>query len=100
MKARHIKKLRKKIGKLQTYKIRETASLFGNFFGQNRFNLIMSDHNITANSPIRAIKIYMRNYRKKQKQKNRYESEEYVETTEDWGRLMVVDETGFKYFYK
>lgn len=99
MKAKQIRKLRKRIGKLQTYTIRETASLFGDFFGNNRMGLIMHDTKINASSSIRALEIYMKKYRKVHKQKNNYEREDYDETTEKWGRLMVIDSIGFKRFY-
>ena len=100
MKAKYFKKLRKQIDKIQIYSIRETASLFGDFFGYNRINLIMNDTNVSASSPLRAIKIYMRNYRKIYKRKNIYEREEYIETAENWGRIMVKDEKGFMLFFK
>lgn len=100
MKAKAIKYLRKRIGKIQTYTIRETFSLFGDFFGHNRIGHTCSDTFISATSPIRAIEIYMRNYRKEYKQINEHEYPTYVETKESWGRIMVVDESGFKRFYK
>ena len=100
MKAKHFTKIRKQIGKLQTYTIRESASLFGDFFGDNRICLIMPDQPVSTTSPLRAIKIYMRNYRKKYHKKNDYECEEYSETTENWGRLMVKNQSGFMLFFK
>lgn len=99
MKAKYFRKIRRKIGRIKTYSIRETASLFGDFFGNNRICLVMSDTEVTASSPIRALVIYMRNYRKIYKKKNEYEREEYHETTEKWGRLMVTDDKGFRYFF-
>ncbi len=100
MKARHFKKLRKQIVKIQIYTIRETASLFGDFFGHNRMCLVMSDRTVIASSPLRAIKIYMRRYRREYKKKNNYEREEYIETSEEWGMLMVKDESGFMHFFR
>jgi hypothetical protein len=99
MKARKIKRLRKRIGRLQRYSIRESASLFGDFYGYNRLRLEMSDHSVSANSPIRAIQIYMKKYRKTHGKKNNNESIEYMETTENWAALMVTDEKGFRTFY-
>jgi len=100
VKAKHIRKLRKQIGKIQVYTIRETASLFGDFFGYNRMGLMMDDIRIFTSSPLRAIHIYMRRYRNKYKRKNNYEKDTYYETTELWGRLMVKDEKGFMLFFK
>jgi hypothetical protein len=100
MKARHFKKLRIKLGSVQTYSIRETCSLFGDFFGYNRMGLVMSDTNVVASSPLRAILIYMKRYRKEYKRKNEYECREYDEVSEKWGRLMVKDESGFMTFYR
>jgi hypothetical protein len=100
MKAKYFRRLRKEIGKIQTYSIRETASLFGDFFGSNRIGLVMSDTEISASSPLRALVIYMRNYRRLNKQRNDYECEYYHETTERWGKVMVTDEKGFRHFFK
>ena len=61
--------------------------------------LIMSDHKVSSTSPIRAIKVYMKQYKRDSKQKNEYEREQYTETTEKWGKLMVVDKKGYKTFY-
>lgn len=99
MKAKRIKKLRKRIGRLECYSIRESALLFGDFYGHNRVGLIMSDHIVSASSPVRAIQIYMKCYRNKCKKKNEHESYEYKQTTENWGELMVTDEKGFRRFY-
>ena len=60
----------------------------------------MSDTDIIASSHVRAIIIYMRNCRKYFKKRNEYERENYIETTERWGKLMVTDEKGFRYFFK
>lgn len=100
MKASKIKKIRKTIGSLQKYKIRETASLFGDFFGCNRIGLVMNDTTISASTPVRAIQIYMKQYRRENNKKNNYERLEYEETTENWARLMVTDEKGFMHFFK
>ena len=99
MKAKHLKRLRKKVGSLQTFTIRETCSLFGDFFGSNRLCLVMSDSKVKAGNPIRAIEVYMKKYRNQMKKKNEYEREEYTETTQNWGHLMVTDEKGFMRFY-
>ena len=94
MKAKYFKRLRKQIIKIQTYSLKITNGLFGDFYGSNKYILI------TASSPLRAIQIYMRNYRKKYKQRSNYESDWYKETSERWATLMVKDENGYKYFYR
>ena len=99
MKAKNFRKLRKRLGALQTFTIRETFGLFGDFFGHD-YGHTMSDNLVSATSYQRAIKIYMRNYRKRYKKKNEHENEEYIETTENWGRIMVKNECGFMKFFK
>jgi hypothetical protein len=99
MKARQFRKLRKRIGKIQKYKVRPTCGLFGDFFGHNRLCLTFDDVEITASSPIRALEIYMRNYRKSHKQISKHQRDEYSETSEQWGTLMVTDEKEFRYFF-
>ena len=99
MKAGRIRRIRKRIGSLNVYTVRESASLFGDFFGFNRLGLTMSDTRVVAGSHIRAIQIYMRNYRRIWKRKNDHEKESYCETTEKWGSLMVKEEGGFIRFY-
>ena len=100
MKARRIKRLRRKIKKVQDYTIRETVGLFGDFFGNNRMCFVKSDTTISASNPKRAIKIYMKQYRKEHKMRNKHESNSYEETTHDWGHIMVMDESGFMRFYR
>ena len=85
---------------MKNYSIRETCGLFGDFFGDNRLSLILSDTKIKANSEEHAIKRYMSNYRRKYKRKNEHERESYDETTSNWGRIMVTNEKGFMSFFK
>ena len=86
------------MGSLQTFTIRETFGLFGDFFGYS-YGHTMSDHQVSATSYKRAIQIYMRNYRRDNKKKCQYEESEYTETTENWGKLMVKNQAGFMRFY-
>jgi len=100
MKARRIRRIRRMFnGTIQRYKVRESAGLFGDFTGHNRLGLIMSDMEITAGTPVRAIHIFMRRYRKLHKQVSAYERSSYSQTSESWGHIMVVDEKGFKQYY-
>lgn len=99
MKAKYFKKLRKRIGSLQTYTVRETFGLFGDFFGHD-YGHKMSDHEISTTSYLRAITIYMKQYRRNNKKKSDYEKSEYNETSEKWGRLMVKNQNGFMKFFK
>ena len=94
MKAKHFRKLRKRLDKVQVYTVKESPSLFGSFF-ECRY----PGTDVSASSPIRAIIIYMRRYRKEFKRVNNFESEYYVETSEMWGKIMVRDEKGFMRFY-
>lgn len=94
-----IKKIRKRIGNLRNYQVRETFSLFGDFFGNNMRGITMHDMEISTTSEERAILIYMRRYKRDVKQKNSYQKDHYHETTEEWARIMVTDDKGYKTFW-
>ena len=95
-----IKKIRERIKRVQTYSVRESADLFGDFHGFNRIGLIKKDVYVSASSPKRAVIIYMRRYRLHMKLKHNFERSYYNETSQMWGRIMVTDEKGFKTFWK
>lgn len=100
MKARHIKKLRKQIANFKEYKVRQTAGLFGDFFGENRFKIINPDYSVKASNHFHALTRFFRFYERKNKMKNEYYSELPKETTHRYGKFMVEDcSTGFKRFY-
>ena len=100
MKARKIRKIRARLGELQTYKVRESFLMFGDFHGNNMACVTCSDTDVSATDPIRALKIYMKRYRLKNKQRHENESSDYSETSENWGFFMVTDEKGYKRYYK
>lgn len=101
MKARHIKRLRKRIATFKTYRIRGSASLFGDFFGYNRLGLVMDNFNVTADSHEVALKRFFRKYERMFKRRHENYTEYPCETTEKWGRLMVEDvKSGFMKFYR
>ena len=43
MKAKYLRNLRKRISSFDTYLIRQSACMFGVFFGNNRLGLVMND---------------------------------------------------------
>lgn len=101
MKARHIRKLRKKIASFDVYSIRESAGLFGDFNGLNRLNLIMPDYYVTADSHELALKRFFRNYERNRKRVHDCYTDYPIETTGCWGRMMVTNKrTNFTRFYK
>ena len=101
MKARHIRKLRKKIASFDVYSIRESAGLFGDFNGLNRLNLIMNDYYVTADSYESALKRFFRNYERNHKRVHDFYTNYPIETTGRWGRMMVTNQrTKFTRFYK
>lgn len=94
MKAKHIKKLRQKIGKIQKFRILETSSLFGEFIDRK------PDYEVYTFSFYRAVQLYMNYYRNRFKQISDHQRAEYFETSEMWGRIQVTDEKGFKTYYR
>ena len=101
MKAKQIRKLRKKIASFDAYSIRESAGLFGDFNGLNRLNLIMRDYYVTADSHELALKRFFRNYERNRKRRHDCYTDSPIETTSRWGRIMVTNQrTSFTKFYK
>lgn len=99
--AKQIGKLRRKAHLMRDYKIRESASLFGDFDGSNRMCLIMNGSDIKGISPVDALLKYLKNYQLKYKRKHENHTDEPYETTIKWGKFMVKDiETGYKTFFK
>ena len=94
LKAKHIAKLRKKAKLMQVYKVRESWSLFGfDTFNSHDYT------EIKANSTYQAMQRFFISYYKIMQKKHRF-FEAKTETTYDWGRIEVVDENGFKTYYK
>ena len=101
MKAKHIKKLRKHIDTFDKFLIRESASLFGDFCGNNRLGLVMDNYYVTADSYELALKRFFIKYERMFKRRNDNYNTYLTETTERWGRIMVENQrTKFIKFYK
>ena len=101
MTARNIRKLRKRIASFDVYRIRESAGLFGDFNGNNRLCLVMDDYYVTADSHELALKRFFRNYERNRKRIHDCYTENPIETTYRWGRMMVTNKrTNFTRFYK
>ena len=100
MKARHIKKLRKRISNFKVYKIRKSAGVFGDFFGNNRLGLIMDDYYITADSYEFALERFFRYFKRAFKRRHDDDTGYLRETTCALGRIMVENtNTGYMKFY-
>jgi hypothetical protein len=101
MKTKHIKKLRKRISSFDKYLIRQSAGLFGDFFGNNRLGLIMDDYYVKADSYELALQRFFHKYERMFKRRHDNYTTQPVETTERWGRIMVENQrTKFIKFYK
>ena len=85
MKAKHIKKLRKHIDTFDKFLIRESASLFGDFCGNNRLGLVMDNYYVTADSYELALKRFFIKYERMFKRRNDNYNTYLTETTERWG---------------
>lgn len=101
MKAKHLRKLRKRISTFDTYLIRQSANGFGDFCGNNRLGLVMDDYYVTADSYELALKRFFRKYERRFKRRHDNYTTEPVETTMRWGRMLVKNQrTKFIKFYK
>ena len=95
MKARHIRKLRKQIQAFKTFRITVTTGLFGDFFFIKENKL----HEMKASSEIHAIHRYMRWYFRRYKQRNPHHKDCYIQTTEKFGEVLVINDKGYKRYY-
>lgn len=93
MRARRIKKLRNRITKFKPYAVHETSicHLFGEY--SDCAVIVMAD------SFEMAIKRFVRYDERINKERSEYH-DCYTETDRRWGKLMVIDERGYKKFYR
>lgn len=92
MKARHIRKLRKRLKEYQTYLVIPATGIFDNFDKKNAYV-------VKASGYIHAIERYMKYYWRKHKEKSKYDRDIYHEVTSSNGVLCVIDEKGYKRYY-
>ena len=91
MKARHIRKLRKRLQEYQTY-IVIPATGMGCF--DKKYSYI-----VKAGGFIHAVERYMKYYYRKNKEKSPYYSETYGEIRSSLAVICVIDEKGYKRYY-
>lgn len=99
MKARHIRRLRKVVGKYEQYLVIPSIGLFGDFLPltTTRTNC----YNFKAENPVRAIRKFQRWYFRKNKEHHKYAFDgPFSETTETWGKFKVVDMKGYARYYR
>lgn len=99
MKARHIRRLRKVVGKYEQYLVIPSKGLFGDFppVKGARTNV----YNFKAENPVRAIRKFHRWYFRKHKQHHEYAFDApFSETSETWGKFKVVDMKGYARYYR
>lgn len=95
MKARTIRKLRKKIAAFKTFIVMESQGIFGNFppFSPENFR------RVKATNQRQAIYRYMQWYYRHNKQKSDNDQALYAETTCKWGKICVIDSKGYHKYY-
>lgn len=95
MKAKHIRKLRKKLQSYKTYRVTTSTGMFGDFW-------LLDDEsfrNIKAASQVHAILRYMNWHFRHYKQRSRHHKSSYSETSHNWGEVLVIDPKGYKRYY-
>ena len=93
MKARHISKLRKRISSFKKFKVSSTLGLFGMPYGN-------WSREIQAKDAVHAVKRYLKCYIRYFKRFPPHYSNCLIETTYIWGRFRVIDEGGFRRYYR
>ena len=101
IKAKYIKKLRKKVSQFKTYKMRECFGLFGfdYDYATKKDCPYHTDSIIKGLNPEHAILRYFRYYNRKYKIRHKNYAEWMNETTYKWGRFMIEDEKGYRTFW-
>lgn len=92
MKARQIRKLRKRLQEYQTYMVIPANGYMFPFDKKRAYK-------VKACGYIHAIERYMKYYWRKHKERNRYDRNIYHEATSTYGVLCVIDEKGYKRYY-
>lgn len=92
MKARHIRKLRKRLQEYQTYCVIPATGIFYDF--DKKYAYV-----VKASGCIHAIERYMKYYWRKHKEKSIYDRNLYHEVTSSSGVLCVINEKGYKRYY-
>lgn len=92
MKARHIRKLRKRLQEYQTYIVIPSTGIIFPFNKKYGYK-------VKASGCIHAIERYMKYYWRKHKEKSRYYRDTYHEVTSSGGVLCVISEKGYKRYY-
>lgn len=95
MKARHIRKFRKRIAKFDVYDIHEAVDIFGGPY------CATTEATVTAGEPVEAMRRFFRYYRRHYKRIHNNYTSESVETVRQWGRFEVVNtRTGFHHYMR
>lgn len=95
MKAKYIKRLRKKIAAFVDYEVAETISLFGEPYRAEYFGA-----SVKSDTPLNAIKKYIRFYSRHYKQTHPNYDTNVITTTIRWGKFRVTNKkNGFKTYY-
>ena len=94
MKAKDIKRLRKKVVDFKEYDVSYSLGLFGNFDGGG-----VCLQTIKASNPREAVERYLRWYFRFYKFRNEFHKNNLVETSLNWGKFRVEDARGYvRYF--
>ena len=94
MKARDVKRLRKKVANFKEYEVSYTRGLFGYFSDGG-----ICSKEIMASNPKEAVERYLRWYFRCYKQRNNHHTNNLAETSWCWGKFMVVDTKGYTRFF-
>ena len=95
MKARHIRKIRKRVAMFDTYEIHEAVGMFGGPYHAT------TEATVTAGNTVEVMRRFFRYYRRHYKRIHDDYTSESVETTRQWGRFEVVNtRTGFHHYVR
>lgn len=94
MRARDVKRLRKKVADFKEYTVSYTFGLFGDFGFEGQ-----CCKKIMASNSQEAVERYLKWYFRKYKCRNMHHTNNLAETSRWWGKFMVVDSRGFSRYF-
>ncbi len=97
MKARHIKKLRKRIATFDEYEVASSCNLFGEPYGVDYIG-----KSIKADKPVVALYRYWRKYHRMHKEIHPFSGCDYgLDVSAKWGKFRVTNKrTRYKFYFR
>lgn len=94
MRAKDVKKLRNKVLSFKQFVVIVSGGAFG------EFDMYYDKKSFNALNPQHAIEKYCKQWRRRNKERFKFKHYDLVEDTRGFGHFMVIDEKGYKTFWR